>query len=142
MKHQRFDDIVGRANVTPVQGVTLTRRERLQRWADLLMQEPDRPLTALRWVEFYAERERALLRDDDTPLSVAFSDPTLRASGLKNDTLGEAQRFFGLSSLEAHFLLCDCNYRGDMDGRRVARRIGAARLPTPIRQVWIRLWTA
>lgn len=142
MKHQRFDEIIGRAKVLPAQGVQMSRRARLRRWAELLTQVGERPLTALRWVEFYAESERALLRDDDTPLSIAYADPVLRAAGLGDDTLGEAARFFGLSHLEAHFLLCDCHYRGEMTGKRVAGRVRTATLPSPVRQFWIRLQAA
>ena len=33
----------------------------------------------------------------NSPISVAFADPELRAAGLKGDTIGDAVEFFGLS---------------------------------------------
>jgi hypothetical protein len=123
MKHKSIHEIDALADIAQVQGATLSRRERLGRWADLLSRNPHRQLTALSRVEFYAERERALLRGENTPISVAVGDPVLREAGLQGDTLGDAQAFFELSAAEAHYLLCDCHFVGHMDGEGVARRI-------------------
>ena len=123
MKHQPIHEIDALADIAQVRGVTLSRRERLERWADLLSRDPHRRLNALSRVEFYAERERALLRGENTPISVAVADPVLSAAGLQGDTLGDAQAFFELSAAEAHYLLCDCHFVGQMDGEGVAHRI-------------------
>nr|MEA2798132.1 hypothetical protein [Phenylobacterium sp.] len=123
MKHQSIHEIDALADIAQVQGATLSRRERLERWADLLSRDPHRQLRALSRVEFYAERERALLRGENTPISVAVADPVLREAGLQGDTLGDAQSFFELTSAEAHYLLCDCHFVGQMDGEGVAHRI-------------------
>ena len=123
MKHQPIHEIDALADIAQVQGATLSRGERLERWADLLSRNPHRQLKALSRVEFYAERERALLRGENTPISVAVADPVLREAGLQGDTLGDAQSFFELSAAEAHYLLCDCHFVGQMDGEGVARRI-------------------
>jgi hypothetical protein len=40
---------------------------------------------------------RDALRATDSPISVAFADPILRAAGLKDDTYGEAERFFEIT---------------------------------------------
>ena len=136
MRHQRIADIGAEAALTLLKAPTLSRRERLERWAELLEREPHRRLKALSRVEFVAERDRALMRDDDTPISVAFADPALRAAGLEGDTLGDAQRFFELSSPEAHELLCDCHYWGRMDGATVAGRVRAAIRPPPARRLF------
>ena len=42
------------------------------------------------------------MRGDDTPISLAFRNPVLRASGMTNDTYGEAKRFFELSDGQLH----------------------------------------
>jgi hypothetical protein len=125
MKHQPIHEIDALADIAQVEGATLSRRERLQRWADLLGRNPRRELRALSRVEFYAERERALLRGENTPISVALADPVLREAGLQGDTLGDAQAFFELSAAEAHYLLCDCHFPGQMDAEGVAHRIRA-----------------
>jgi hypothetical protein len=129
MRYQRIDDIAAKAEFKLVDAPTLSRSERLERWAELLDREPRRKLRALRSVEYFAEPDRALIRDDDTPISVAFADPVLRAAGLQGDTLGEARDFFELSWHEAHHLLCDCHYLGRMDGETVAHRVRAAARP-------------
>ncbi|HEX4710216.1 hypothetical protein [Phenylobacterium sp.] len=129
MKHQPIHEIDALGDIAQVQGATLSRRERLQRWADLLSRNPDRQLKPLSRVEFYAERERALLRGENTPISVALADPVLREAGLQGDTLGDAQKFFELSAAEAHYLLCDCHFPGQMDAEGVAHRIRKVATP-------------
>jgi hypothetical protein len=137
MKHQPIHEIDALADIAQVQAPTLTRRERLQRWADLLSRDPHRRLKALFRVEFYAEHERPLMRGENTPISVAAADPVLREAGLHGDTLGDAQAFFELSNAEAHRLLCDCHYAGQMTAEGVAQRIRAIAKP---RSAWSRLW--
>jgi hypothetical protein len=139
MKRQSIDQLQGLAKVTPVHGPALSRRARLRRWAELLEKAPQAQLRPLSWVEFYAERERAQLRGDNTPIAVAFADPVLRDAGLRGDTLGHAQDFFGLSSAETHYLLCDCHYHGRMDGRGVGKRIRGIADPNPIHRLWTKL---
>jgi hypothetical protein len=128
MRYQRLDQIRDHAEVAEARP-TLSRRERLRRWADLLKREGEQPLDALHWVEFYAESERKRLRRDNSPITVAYADPVLRAEGLAGDTLGDAQLFFGLSDDEAHRLLCDCHFHGRMTGRRAARGVSALAQP-------------
>lgn len=125
MRHQAIDQLRSQALIEEAAPLA-TREARLRRWADLLRDRG--PLKPLMWVEFYGEQERKLLRRDDSPISVAFADPMLRAAGLRGDTLGDAQTFFGLSDRQAHELLCDCHYTGAMTGRTVSTRIrGVAR---------------
>lgn len=128
MRYQRLDQVRAYSAVTEVRP-PMTRQQRLRRWADILRREGARPLEALRWVEFYAEPERRQLRRDRSPISIAFADPVLRAEGLADDTLGEAQRFFELSDDDAHRLLCDCHFQGRMTGRSAGRRIHALAQP-------------
>jgi hypothetical protein len=130
MKHQRIDTVGASAALVEVQTPRLSRRERLERWAQLLERDPQRQLKALWRVEYVREQDRALLRGDDSPIAAAFADPVLRDDGLQGDTLGDAQEFFELSAGEAHYLLCDCHYMGRMDGATVARRVRGAAAPT------------
>jgi hypothetical protein len=125
MKHQPIHEIDALADIAQVEVPILSRRDRLQRWADLLSRNPHRQLEALSRVEFCAVRERALLRGENTPISVAAADPVLGEAGLHGDTLGDAQAFFELSAAEAHYLLCDCHYVGRMNAGDVAHRIRA-----------------
>jgi hypothetical protein len=137
MKHQPIEGVGFETEVTQVQGPVMTRRERLERWAELLERDPDRRLRALMRVEFVAERERAGIREDDSPIAVAFADPVLRAAGLQGDTFGDAREFFELPWEDAHELLCDCHYHGRMDGATVAHRVrAAARPPTLARRLF------
>lgn len=130
MRHQRIEDLGADAALSEIKSLDLTRRERLERWAELLEREPSRRLKALWRVEFVREQERASMRADESPMAVAFADPILRAAGLDGDTLGDAEKFFELSSAQAHDLLCDCHYVGRMDGETVARRVRAAINPS------------
>lgn len=136
MKHQPLDQVRTQASVDEAK-TTLSRRERLLRWAEALRREEGRLLQPLRFVEFYAPKERARLRGEQTPLTVAFADPVLRAAGLSGDTLGEAEAFFELSQDEAHFLLCDCFWNGQMTGGAAAKRVRAVANPHPFNRLWM-----
>ena len=41
---------------------------------------------------------------------MAFNDPVLRAAGLRDDSYGEAKRFFELTDRQLHWLVCYCHY--------------------------------
>jgi hypothetical protein len=135
MKYQPIETI-GAGSATLLEAPVLSRRERLERWAELLERDPHRSLRALPRVEFVAERDRAGMRDDDSPIAVAFADPVLRAAGLEGDTFGDAQRFFELSWEDAHELLCDCHYVGRLDGETVARRMRGTTRPTLVQRLF------
>ena len=135
MKYQPIGDLRGQAVLADPKPKVLSRRERLERWAELLEVEPRRWLRALARVEFTPLDARAGLREDNSPIAVAFADPVLREAGLGGDTLGDAQDFFELSSEQAHQLLCDCHYCGRMDGGTVARRLRGMSNPQPARRL-------
>jgi hypothetical protein len=126
MRYQSIANIGAEAALTLVETPIMSRRERLERWAELLDRDHLRKLKALSRVEFVPWQDRALIRRDDTPVSVAFADPVFRAAGLEGDTFGHAREFFQLSEEEAHHLLCDCHYFGGMDAETVARRVRVA----------------
>jgi hypothetical protein len=124
MKHTHIDELRRLAEVgdMPVRAA-LTRRERLERWAEILERDPDRRLRTLEEIEFVAPGERPQLRADNSPLTVAFQDPVLRDDGLAGDRLGDGMAFFGLSEGQAHRLLCSC-----LNGRAVQSGVAARRL--------------
>ena len=63
------------------------------------------------------------MRADDSPLSVAFSDPRLRAEGLAGDTIGDAAAFFGISERELHNIVCFCHSGETMSAETAAARV-------------------
>lgn len=136
MRHQPIEQILATATLLE-RPATLSRRERLTRWAELLKRKGPRLLQPLKYVEFYAPPERARLRADQSPIEIAFADPVLRDAGLAGDTFGHAQTFFGLPDREAHFLLCDCHWRGRMTGDAAAKRVRAVANPNLLNRLWM-----
>ena len=88
----------------------MSRNERLERWAELLEQNPSRRLSTLPQTEYQPARARATMRANGSPMSVAFEDPVLRAAGLENDSYGEAKRFFELTDRQLHRTICYCHF--------------------------------
>lgn len=116
---------------------SLSKRQRLERWAEALDQRKGQVLKSLVRTEFASRREREFMREDNSPLTVAFEDPVLRAEGLKSDRLGDAMRFFGLSNAEAHRILCYCHYGATILPETVSRCVRATALQAD--RVW---WTS
>ncbi len=139
MKYASLGELQSRADVRPAAPRTLSHRERLLRWAEVLETDPHRVLKPLSRIEFYAERQRDLLRRDDSPLALAYADEVLRNDGLGSDRLGDARRYFGLSEGDTHDLVCDCRYGPSMSAGQVARRLRARADPNPLRRLWSRL---
>jgi len=110
--------------------VPMTREQRIERWAQLLEQDPGRQLATIGGTEYRPSAERAALRAPATPISVAFDDPVLRAEGMKDDTYGEARRFFSLSDHELHRVVCNCHH-GTSVKASVAARIVRQMLKQP-----------
>jgi predicted protein tyrosine phosphatase len=123
MKYRSLEQITLEANVHP--GTGMSRRERLERWAELLEQQPDRRLCAIEGTEFGCRREREAKRADHSPLTVAFEDPVLRAEGLRGDRVGDAVEFFDLSHDEVHRLVCYCHHGLTVSPATVAARVRA-----------------
>jgi hypothetical protein len=143
MKYRTFDDMQRVADIAQLGNhlgnVRMSRRERLERWAALLLQQPRRPLKPLYRLEFMAAAERVRMRGDDTPLAVAFEDATLREEGLAGDSVGDAMQFFDLSARDVHYLLCDCHYQGNMSASHVAAQIRAIANQVTFRELWNRM---
>jgi hypothetical protein len=122
MRHQRKEELGAVAEVVPFNVTRMSRRQRLERWADLLDRVPGK-LNALTRIEYLPAAERLEARADNSPLQVAFKDPVLREEGLTGDRLGEVMSFFELSDRQAHRLFCDCHYHGSMTGIGLAQRL-------------------
>ena len=127
MKYQSLEQIALEADVHP--GVGMSRRERLERWAELLEQQPNRRLSTIEGTEFGGRCERDAKRADNSPLTVAFEDPVLRAEGLRSDRVGDAVEFFDLREDQVHYLVCYCHH-----GQTVSPGTVAARLRMMARQ--------
>lgn len=131
MRHKSRDEIRKTANVLPswLNPCPMPRRERLERWADALDRERGRPLRTLFRIEYVLPTRRSALRADDSPLSIAYKNPFLRAEGLAGDTVGDAMAFFGISERELHNILCFCHYGGAIRASEAAAwvRVVAAR---------------
>lgn len=130
MKYETLEHIAREADVHS--GPYMSRRERLERWADLLERQPERRLRAIEDAEFGARREREAKRADNSPLTVAFEDPRLRAEGLRGDRIGDGVAFFGLSHGEMHHLVCYCHYGLTIAPGTVAVRVRALAQREPV----------
>jgi hypothetical protein len=123
MEHKPVETLRGVAEVREFKEGFLSRRERLDRWAELLERQPKRRLRSLGEIEFTPEEKRPELRSDESPITVAFEDPILRADGLKGDRLGDAMEYFDLSERSAHRLLCSCMNGWSMEASVTARKV-------------------
>jgi len=127
MKHQSLEQLKAIAEVNPDDlRPALTRRERLLRWAELLERQRDRRLATLHGTEYQPPEKRAEMRSADSPITVAFQDPILRVDGLKDDTYGEAKRYFELSDWQLHEIVCYCHLGETMSAASAAKRVRAA----------------
>ena len=120
MEHKPLDQL---RSVADVQPRPLSRQERLQRWIDLLERDPARRLNSLGEIEYKPPAERALVREDNSPLTLAYDDPVLRADGLASDRLGDVMRYFELSEGQTHYALCSCLSGRSMDASSFAQRL-------------------
>ncbi|MCQ8873641.1 hypothetical protein NP945_17545 [Mesorhizobium sp. LMG17149] len=142
MEHQTLSQLQTIAEVEPLSTYPImTRQQRIERWAELLEQHPERRLTALTGTEYLKREARDAARGEGSPITVAFEDPLLRALGLKDDTYGAAKRFFELSDGELHDIVCSCHvgttFRGQWAAARVRRAIGGNRFLKWLRErVW------
>jgi hypothetical protein len=101
----------------------MSRGERLERWAELLEQNPGRRLSTLHQTEYQPTAARAAMRGDGSPISVAFDDPVFRAAGLENDSYGEAKRFFELTDEQLHKVICYCHFGATVNAATAAYHI-------------------
>jgi hypothetical protein len=121
MEHRTSAEFKGYATVIRPQ--ELSKKELLERWALALEKRQDSHLCTLRETEHKPPKEQATLREENSPLTVAFEDPVLRSAGLASDQFGEVARFFELSPWLLHDVVCSCHF-----GETVAAEVVAARV--------------
>jgi hypothetical protein len=143
MQHKSRDQIRDVVEMLPsyLRAGPLSKRERLETWAEALEREGGRRLRTLYEIEYAPTDMRARLRADDSPLSVAFGNPRLRAEGLAGDTIGDAAAFFGISESELHYIVCFCRSGETMSADKAAARVRYALAREvehkPIRALWL-----
>lgn len=140
MEYKSVEQLRDVADVRVAERRPMTRREKLERWAELLERDPARRLRSLGEIETKAPAERLLMRSPDSPLTVAFEDQKLREEGLASDRLGDAMTFFEMSDDDAHHLLCSCMNGWSMASGKVAR--GVRRIARPVSRFDTALWFA
>jgi len=111
MEHKPFVDLQAIADLKQ-EYRGLTRLDRLTRWAELLESQTDRELAPLREIEWREPPERRAVRAENSPLTVAYEDPVLRAEGLASDRLGDVMDFFEITERDAHKRSAPVTYRG------------------------------
>ncbi len=127
MKLKTLEELKRVAEVRPpLARDRLSKRQRLARWAEALERAPQRYLRSLFETESMSPRRRYALREDNSPLTVAFEDSVLRAEGLESDRYGDALKFFELSNGELHDIVCYCHHGPTMTPRAVATRVRSA----------------
>ena len=127
MKLKTLEELKRVAEVRPpLTRDRMSKRQRLERWAEVLELAPQRYLRSLFETEYMSRRRRYALREDNSPLTVAFEDSVLRAEGLQSDRYGDALKFFELSNGELHHIVCYCHHGPTMAPKVVARRVRAA----------------
>lgn len=125
MRYRSLSDLEAEAHVTIPVPVPMTIPERRLRWITALEARGQERLATLPSVEYMSPIERTRIRRENSPLAVAFANPELRAAGLRDDTYGEALRFFGFSHGGLHRLTCRCQFGAFVSADRVARRLRA-----------------
>jgi hypothetical protein len=124
MRHQTLDQLQTVAEIgSDPPRLPMTRQQRLLRWAELLEQRGDRSLLALAGTEYQPPILREIMRSPGSALTVAAEDPLLHAEGLKDDTYGEAKRFFEASDMQLHDIVCYCHVGAMMPGSRAAQMV-------------------
>ena len=127
MKLKTLEELKQVAQVRPpLTRDRMSKRQRLERWAEALELAPQRHLRSLYETEYTSSRRRYALRQENSPLTVAFQDPVLRAEGLRSDRYGDALKFFKLSHGELHHIVCYCHHGPTMAPRAVATRVRSA----------------
>ena len=126
MKLKTLEELRQVAEVrSPAERDRMSKQERLERWADVLELAPQRYLRSLYETEYGSRPQRCAMREDNSPLAVAFHDPVLRAEGLQSDRYGDAMKFFELSDDDLHYIVCYCHHGLTMTPRAVALRVRA-----------------
>lgn len=125
MKHQAIEQLQGVAEVKQdLPRRTLSRKERLQRWAELLNGILTDAFDAARDRVSASESPRGHARRRFADLRrLRGSGP--RTAGMENDSYGEARRFFELNDEQLHKVICYCHFGATVSASTAARHIRA-----------------
>ncbi len=83
MKLKTLEELKQVAEVRPpLARDRMSKRQRLERWAEVLELAPQRYLRSLFETEYMSPQRRYALREDTSPLTVAFEDSVLRVAGV------------------------------------------------------------
>ncbi len=126
------------AAAKPKAGRTI-RQQRLERLAEIL-EEHGNSVQLLTRMEYAPLQQRYELREDQSPLWLAYQDERFREEGLASDKLGDIMNFFQLSDREAHHLLCYCHYAGRVTSKMVAERARDLARKKTLAQMWQAFW--
>jgi hypothetical protein len=88
MKCQSPEQIAPEADVH--RGIDMSRRERLERWAQPLERQPNRRMSTIGGTEFGSPRDRQQKHADISPLTVTFEEPVPARCGAPGDRVGDA----------------------------------------------------
>src|SRR5688572_33445902 len=105
MKHQSLEELRALAVIRTNPLPTMSRDEKLRRWADLL-EARGGSVASLFETEYISDAVRPKIRSNNSAISVAYADPTLRKEGLAGDAYGDAIAFFELNDTAMHRILC------------------------------------
>jgi hypothetical protein len=135
MEHKPVFDLQAIADIQPVDTLPpMGREQRLKRWIALLEADRNRELRSLQQIEHLSKQERQAYRAENSPLTVAYEDPVLRAQGLNSDRVGDCVQFFEITDRQMHNAFCYCHVGRTLDANQAARRLRSM-LP---RDSWIR----
>jgi hypothetical protein len=124
MEHKPLAELHAVALVDAIDLTTsMSRDQRLERWLSILESEPERRLRSLHEIEYLPRTQRRECRADNSPLTVAYEDPVLRAAGLRSDRVGDCTDFFGLSDRQMHDAFCSCHVGFSLTGEQAAQRL-------------------
>lgn len=107
----------------PPPGASLSRQQRLFRWAELLEREPARHFETLPSINCLPVTERVLPSPSGSPIEAAYRDPVLRIEGLCSSSAAAALVFFQLSHAEFDRILGRRRRPHEQTGRYIAWRI-------------------
>jgi hypothetical protein len=99
----------------------MTKRQRLQRFADVITSGPGVPLHLFINLEYRDAGEWKYLAHPNSAFALAARDSVLRDAGLTGDSVDDAQRFFDLSREELAEFSCVCG--GSISNHEMAERI-------------------
>lgn len=131
MEQRSVESLRGIAEVHFAPPAPLDRAQRLELWAKALERQGAAPVRLFHQLEFMPRSEWGPLRVEDSPLTVAFNDPVLRAAGLQSDRLGDAMAFFDLGERDTHRMLCSCMHGAAMSGSRAGMIVRQIANPAP-----------